>query len=246
MQGDPVTVRRTSAATRGRAAPKKPERLDRERAVVAAASRVSDERARSRLADAIALLPDAALETFARRSFDKAEIRVPTVDGLLQAAQAFREASHRGDYHESFNVNSKNYMNKSPRTRAWIAECRRLLASCERAVTTGKRVSEARTAYEIVFALVDQIEEDSDTIVFFADEPGVWQLGIEWEPALRGWIRCLAATAGADELANELATMLAGRGSSHRAKLMAEARKIASPDQLAALDAAGSRRRRRR
>ncbi len=33
--------------------------------------------------------------------------------------------------------------------------------------------------------------------------------------------------------------------SSHRAKLMADARKVASPDQLAALDAAGSQRRRR-
>ncbi len=44
--------------------------------------------------------------------------------------KAFEQASLRGEYYEDFNVNSKNFMDKSKGTRAWISECRRCLDRC--------------------------------------------------------------------------------------------------------------------
>ena len=49
---------------------------------------------------------------------------------LLAEVQALESASLKGEYYESFNVSSKNFLETSSGTRAWIAECRRLLGRC--------------------------------------------------------------------------------------------------------------------
>ena len=45
---------------------------------------------------------------------------------LFASVKEFERASLAGEFYEAFNVNSKNYMDTSKGTRAWIAECRRL------------------------------------------------------------------------------------------------------------------------
>ena len=86
------------------------------------------------------------------------------------------------DYYEDFNVNSKNYMDKSRGTERFIAEFDRLLGTCVRAAAKGPRVP-VRDAFELLLALLRRIDEDSDSIVFVADEGGAWQVGVDWSAA---------------------------------------------------------------
>jgi hypothetical protein len=39
-------------------------------------------------------------------------------------------------------------------------------------------------AFEIVFGLLDHIDECQDDVVFFADEGGSCQIGFDWEKVL--------------------------------------------------------------
>jgi hypothetical protein len=45
------------------------------------------------------------------------------------------------------------------------------------------------------------VDKTDDEIVFFADEGGVWILGIDWPPVLHAWFLCLARSANSEEYA---------------------------------------------
>ena len=74
----------------------------------------------------------------------------------------------RGDYYESFNVNSKNYMDTSKGTDAFMVEFERLIDKCIRASAKG-RSSTVPEAFELLFALLRRLDRDPDSVVFFAD-----------------------------------------------------------------------------
>ena len=97
----------------------------------------------------------------------------PGSASLLVEVRKFHDASLRHEYYESFNVNSKNYMEKSKGTEAFLAEFDRLIGKCVRATAKGPRRL-VRDAFELLFALLRRIDEDSDSVVFFADEGGSW------------------------------------------------------------------------
>ena len=59
------------------------------------------------------------------------------------------------DYYESFDVNSKSYIDQSTGTSAWIAKCRRLLDRCVAEEKKGDS-AEIRQAIDIIFGLLDQ------------------------------------------------------------------------------------------
>ena len=81
------------------------------------------------------------------------------------------------EYYESFCVNSKNCTQKSAGTTAWIAEYLRLLDRC---VISAKESNpaEVRAAMDILFDLLDYIDECHDDVIFFTDEGGSWQVGL--------------------------------------------------------------------
>jgi len=66
---------------------------------------------------------------------------------LLNDARKFHAASLRGDYYESFAVNSHNFMETSGGTAAFIAEFDRLLRKCIPAVKKGPRAPRPRTSF---------------------------------------------------------------------------------------------------
>jgi len=134
---------------------------------------------------------------------DSLQVSEPGNSGLLAEVKAFEAASRKGEYYESFSVNSKNYMLTSGGTRAWIAECGRLFSRCVKA--SGKGVpKETCDAFEILFALLERIDECMDDIVFFADEGGSWQVGADWLKVLPAWFACLAAVAEPEEYARRV------------------------------------------
>lgn len=155
---------------------------------------------------------------------------------LLAEVRKFHEASMRGDYYESFGVNSKNFMDKSEGTEAFIAEFDRLLGKC---VRVAEKVPQApvREAFELLFALLRHIDEGNDDVIFFADEAGSWQVGVDWRSALPAYFRSLAETALPEEFAREVDRAIKDFSDYERPRHLTAARRVASAEQKAALRA---------
>jgi hypothetical protein len=153
---------------------------------------------------------------------------------LLEEVEAFHAASLRGAYYEAFDVNSKNYMDKSAGTENWIADCTRLLDRAMKVSEEGDP-SEIRQAFELIFALLRRIDRCEDDVIFFADEPGSWQVGIDWPKVLPAWFRCLSATVEPEEYAFLVDEAINDFVRREGPKYQAMARAAATPEQQAEL-----------
>jgi hypothetical protein len=149
------------------------------------------------LDEAVALLPKAKLDLLVRRyvSPEHMQQEIPTSKPrptLRAEVGDFVERSRRGDYFESFNVNSKNCTEQSNGTASWIANCNRLLDRCvARAKVKGGR-SEALEAIESLFDIIDLAASCEMDVVFFVDEGGLWSFGIDWDAVIGAWSTCAA------------------------------------------------------
>ena len=217
--------------------PRKPIQIDRDK-LRAAVRKLGNEYVFYMLDDAIELLPPAKLHNLAKKYLDLKRLhpdaKEATTPSLLADAQCFQKASLAGEYYESFNVNSKNYMEQSAGTRAWIAEYLRLLDRCVSSAK-GSDLAEVREAMDILFGLLDHIDECLDDVIFFADEGGSWQVGVDWAKVLPVWFKALSATAEPDEYAKRIKDVLSRHYSYGRDKMFALARRTATPDQGKAL-----------
>jgi len=146
---------------------------------------------------AIDLMPRTRLSALVEGHVDPADLRPDQLSAasLVADVRELSRASLAGEHHESFAVDSRNYREMSDGTRRWIAECNRLL---ERCVALGRKGHhpQAREAFELMFGLLRHIDEGRDDVVFFADEGGSWQVGVDWEQVLPAWFECVAKTAG--------------------------------------------------
>jgi hypothetical protein len=155
---------------------------------------------------------------------------------LLDEVQKFHDASLRRDYYESFDVNSKNCTQHSRGTDAFIAEFDRLIGRCLHASAESPRKS-AREAFEILFALLRCLDEDPDSILFFADEGGAWQIPVDWEAVLPAYFTCLAEGASSDEFAREVDRAIKDFCPYRRSPLLLAAQSMANSEQQLALAA---------
>jgi len=148
--------------------------IDRDK-LRAAIRKLPDEYLFYMLDDAIDQLPRANLRTIVGKYLDLRRLRPDSGQArkasLLADVTAFETASLAGDYYESFDVNSKNFMEKSRGTTGWIAECRRLLDRCVEQAKTADP-AEVFQAFGIIFGLLDRIDECRQDIIFFADDGG--------------------------------------------------------------------------
>ena len=150
------------------------------------------------LDEAVGMLSKAKLEALVKRYLPRdavqrdAAARLPK-PALLAEVTDFAARSRRGDYFESFNVNSKNYTEQSDGTTAWIADCNRLLDRCISRAKVARGRVEALAAFEILFDLIDLAATCELDIVFFADEGGLWSFGIDWKGVVEAWTICAAA-----------------------------------------------------
>ncbi len=223
-----------------------PTGIDRDK-LRAAIRKLANEYVFFMLDDAIELLTPAQLAEIASSYLDLEPLRLDgdQPSNLLADVTAFERASLAGDYYEDFNVNSRNFREQSTGTTAWIAEHRRLVARCV-AAERPDDPAEVRAAIDILFGLLDHIDECLDDVVFFADEGGAWQVGVDWAKVLPVWFRVLSATAVPEEYAQKI-TMLLGHHLNHgRDEMLAIATESATPEQKEALAAIASRDGRRR
>ena len=170
--------------------------IDRDK-LRAAARKMGTEYVFRMLDDAITLLPERKLRKLIAQYLKPHEFRpdrARKID-LLADVKAFQKASLAGEYYQAFAVNSKNYTEKSSGTLAWIADCLHLL---ERCLAQSKKEDPKTVcqAFEIIFSLLTKIDEGNDDILFFGDEGGSWQVGVDWENVLPAWFRVLSATVG--------------------------------------------------
>jgi len=225
-----------------------PAAIDRDK-LRAAVRKLGHEYVFFMLDDAIALLPPAKLHQIAKKYLDLKSLRpdseIKTKANLLAAVKAFDMASRAGEYYESFMVNSGNYMEQSTGTTAWIAEYRRLLDRCVAEEKKGT-TADVREAYDILFELLDCIDQCNDDVIFFADEGGSWQIGIDWERVLPPWFRVLSATSAPEEYAEGVTALLEHHYKYGRDTMLAIARKAATPEQRKALADAPDRQTSRR
>lgn len=214
-----------------------PKEIDREK-LRAEVRKLGDDYVRYMLDDAIDLLPAARLRKIAKKYLDLKRLRPDaekaTEARLLTDVQRFEKASLAGEYYESFEVNSRNYKNQSAGTSSWIAAFNRLLNRC---VTNVKKENptEVREAMAILIGLLDHIDEGHDDVIFFADEGGSWQIGVDWARVLPAWFKILSVTAGPEDFAKQITTVLSRHYSYGRDKMLAIARRNATPQQRAAL-----------
>jgi len=180
----------------------------------------------------------AKLHKIAKKYLDLKRLRPDaekaTKPSLLTDVKIFEKASLAGEYCESFGVNSQNYTQESAGTSAWIAEYRRLLYRC---VINAKRSNpgEVREAMDILFGLLNHIDECLDDVIFFADEGGSWQVGVDWAKVLPVWFKVLSVTTEPVEYAERIKTLLSCHYSYGRDKMLAIARRTATTHQRKAL-----------
>ena len=200
--------------------------------------KLGGERTFGMLYDAIELIPPAKLHKLVEPYLDPASLRPATnrPGKLLARVRSFERTSLAGDYYDPFDVNSKNYMNKSSGTIAWIAECNRLLDLCV-VQAQAADAAEARQSFDIIFGLLDEIDTCSKDIIFFADEAGAWQVDVDWEKVLPSWFKVLSATAKPEEYARRVVDLLNRHCRYERPKMLPVARKLATPAQARALAA---------
>jgi hypothetical protein len=153
---------------------------------------------------------------------------------LLQTIRHFHRESLAGKYYQEFNVNSRNFMEKSRGTELFIAEHTRLLDACMKADRQGD-AEVVREGLRLLLDLMRQIDECRDDIIFFADEAGSWQVGVQWEKVLPVWFRRLAPGADPYDWAEAVIDALNAFAGPDLEALLEAAREIASPEQREAL-----------
>lgn len=188
---------------------------------------------------AIELLPPAKLVKLVSRYLNLEDLRPDEQDAtarcsLLGDVKAFDAASRAGQYYESFDVNSKNYMELSRGTRAFIADCNRLMDRCVAQALKGPP-AEVPVAFDILFNLLRYIDEDSDAIIFFADEAGSWQVGVDWAKVFPAWFLCLSRTTEPEEYARRVVEAVDEFERFARDKHLAAAKKVGTAAQRKAL-----------
>ncbi len=215
---------------------KTPE-IDREK-LQAEIRRLEPEIIADMLDDAIDLLPPSKLQKIAKRYLNLERLRPDAValtrENLLATVKAFEKASLLGNYYETFHVNSKNFTRRSTGTSTWIAIYLRHLDRCVSSV--GKIPPlEVRKAMDVLFGLLDHIDESRIDIIFFADEAGSWQVAVNWDKVLPAWFKVLSATAEPEEYARGTLDRIIRHYSYGSDKMLPRARRIATPEQRKAL-----------
>ena len=192
-------------------------------------------RGRLPLGEALDLVPDAKLAKLVGKYLDLKGLHLeagPRAD-LFGEVEDFKTRSLAGAFYEGFNVNSKNCMELSKGTRAWIADCCRFLDSLVEMPAKGDAAKVA-AAFEVLFDLLRRIDEGEE-ILFFADEGGSWQVGVDWTRVLPAWFRCLSRTTSAEVYARRVEQVVEGLGLPGRAGHLQAAGRLATPAQRKAL-----------
>lgn len=186
---------------------------------------------------AIDLLPKSRLHMLVQGYVRPQDLKpdAPSETPFTVQVKAFHDASLRGEYYEELAVNSKNCMERSGGTDRFIVDCDRLLGLCLKHAQEGKHAA-AAASFELIFAVLRHIDECLDDVVFFADEGGSWQVGVDWRTVLPAWLKSLAAVAEPDDYATKVVLEVDHHVRYDRDRYIKAARRVATAPQREALE----------
>ena len=95
--------------------------------------------------------------------------------------------------------------------------------------------AEIREAIEIIVGLLRYIDECHDDILFFADEGGVWQVGVDWNKVLPALFLCLSRTMEPEDYARRVVEVVNEFDKYRRGVHLAAARRLGTVAQRRAL-----------
>ena len=144
---------------------------------------------------------------------------------LLAEVWAFQEASLAGQYYEETPVAARNCQENSRGALCWIVDFRRLLGRCA-AESHSASAADVCRGFEILFGLLDSLDDGTDDGIFFAEERGSWVVGVDWKRVLPEWFRVLAATAAPAEYAGRVEAMIRRHCHGEQAEMLMLARSV--------------------
>ena len=119
---------------------------------------------------------------------------------LLDEVHTFHAASLGGQFYEELPIHFKNTTDQSTGSDAFIAEFDRLIRHCIRAAKTAPPLA-VRESFELLFDVLRCIDKGNDDIIFFADEGGSGDVGVDWCSVFPVYFRCVSQTAAAHAFA---------------------------------------------
>ena len=164
----------------------------------------------------------------------------PSAKQLLAQVRAFHAATIAGDFYDSFDVDSQSFSERSDGTEVWIEDCLGHLEACTAAAERGSPAL-AREAFELLFDLLRRLDRGEE-VVFFADEGGAWQVGVDWRAVLPGYVRCLAAGCDPASYATAVDGVIGDFADYDRPALLTAARAASTSEQRRALRLVANRR----
>ncbi len=163
---------------------------------------------------------------------------------LLDEVRSFHEAAMNGEFYEHVEINNTGRREQSAGTDAFIAEFDRLVRRCVGASKVGvepgvcdSAAHEVRNAFELLFALLRQIDEGNDDVLAFADEGSSLDVGVNWRVVLPAYFECLAETEASspEEFTRAVDKAIAEFGGHDRSLYIDAARAVANAAQSIAL-----------
>ena len=182
------------------------------------------------------LLPTRKLNALLADFMPLNEVTSSAPASLIDDVRLFHAASLGGEYYEECRGHSNNVDDQSKRTDAFIAEFDRLTRRCIRAAKTAPPLA-VREAFEMLFELLRHIDKANDEIIFFADEGGSRDIGVDWRLVFPAYFRCVGETASAHVFAQVVDHVIRDFADYQRPHYLQIARRVANADQNAALRA---------
>lgn len=144
---------------------------------------------------AIELMPTAQLSTLLNDFVQLATCRCEAANlslALLDDVREFCGAAMAGKYYETVEINNQGHQEQSVGADAFVAEFDRLVRRCTFSAEQGDLV-ETRNSIELLLDLLRHIDKGNDDVLFFADDGGSLNVGVNWRFVLPAYFKCLAA-----------------------------------------------------
>lgn len=149
------------------------------------------------------------------------KLAAPLRDGsLLDVVKHFCEEASEGAYFQELWAKGEfgSYL-PSGKTEEFGAKLTLLLDLCVAEAEEGDP-KEVCDAYEMLLDLLEEIDRfDRDDIVFWADEPGTWQRGIDWGRVLPPYLECLSKILPPKDFTGKASALIAQLNSLDATKL---------------------------
>ena len=184
------------------------------------------------------LLSNAKLKALMAHFFAINEIETASLvpPSLLDEVRTFHAASLGGQFYEELPIHFNNTTDQSTGSDDFIAEFDRLIRHCIRAAKTAPPLP-VRESFELLFDVLRCIDKGNDDIIFFVDDGGTLDVGVDWQTVFPVYFRSVAKTASAHVFAQMVDQVIRDFADFERPTHLQAAHRIANPAQKAVLRA---------